>query len=93
VYAYHKIFTVAADGNDERLARIKSECKKGTLGCVECKKMLAEVLVHYLDEKIQKRRSGFTEESVKKILTKGAEKAKKVASETMREVMHAVGLA
>lgn len=70
-------------------ARIKEEarawCEGAVIGCTECKKRLASLLIEYL-EPIRTRRAGFSDSKIKDILKNGAERARKVASETMSEV-------
>ncbi|MFH1996183.1 MAG: tryptophan--tRNA ligase [Candidatus Omnitrophota bacterium] len=92
VYAYHKIFSFEAADRKKKISAIESDCKNGTLGCVDCKKQLAEYIVRYLDETIQKKRSGLTAKKVEEILADGAVRAKKIACETMKEVKEVLGL-
>lgn len=72
-------------------ADMHKDCEAGIIGCVQCKMRLA----NYLNEKlapIRERRREFMEhpEQLDEILAAGAEKARKVARETMAEVRAAM---
>ncbi len=93
VYTYHRFFGESLDGSPKVSQDIERPCKSGVLGCVECKKLLAETLINFLKEKVQKNRRKITKEKVNEILSIGANKAREVASNTMKEVRKLVGLA
>jgi tryptophanyl-tRNA synthetase len=86
-YAYHKIFN--KPGSGERAAA----CRAGEIGCVECKKDLARILIDYM-EPIRARRAQFEgkPDKIKGILEAGREKAKVIASATLAEAKTAMGL-
>ena len=86
VYYYHKLVN-----NEENLNTICSECKKGTRGCVQCKKELIEAMNNFL-KPIQEKRKFYEDnpEEVNKILEKGTLEAKAKAEETMKEVKKAM---
>ena len=69
-----------------------SSCKAALIGCTECKKLLAEILIEIL-KPIQQKRKALLEDKgeILSILKKGADKAKEVASGTMREVREKIG--
>lgn len=92
VYAYHKTFGAGAAVSGA-LKDLEERCKKGDLGCVECKKLLADGLVRFLEEKIQKNRDRYTREDARDILAQGAHQAHEIAAETMREVKETLGFA
>ena len=85
IYAYHKAFNLA------EVPEIEESCKKGTIGCVACKKNLIKKLNAIL-EPIRERRSEFDKPGlIEDILQKGTEKAREAGAETMnlvREAMH-----
>jgi len=85
---YYKIFA------PERVKDVWEECKTAKRGCVQNKAELAEVLIQ-VTEPIRKKRTSLLKESgeIQKILEEGKEKAREVASKTMKEVRHLVGLA
>lgn len=87
VYAYHKIF------NKGGVDGISKKCREGSVGCVECKKDLSNILVEYLAP-VRRRRAELDKDPKKimEILKTGTERAKRKASETLREAKQAMGL-
>lgn len=87
VYAFHKIF------NADNLSELSSNCCSANIGCVDCKKCLAEKMVESLAD-IHARRSELEANPtrVKEILAFGAERARKVAAATMEEVREVMNL-
>jgi len=71
----------------ERLKGIEEDCKAAKLGCVTCKKELAEAIVQGLSG-IHERRQALLQDSnrIRDILQAGAQKAHRVAEETMSQV-------
>ncbi len=86
VYYYHKLIN-----NEENINTICTECKKGSRGCVACKKELIEKMNEFLNE-VKERRKKYEEnpELVDKILNEGTEKAREKAKEQMTKVKHAM---
>ena len=87
VFDYHKIF------NAEEVPQIEQDCRAGTLGCVDCKKNLADKVNEVLDP-IRARRVQFEREPkrVSKIMRDGCEHARQIAEQTMEEVREAMSL-
>ena len=87
VYAFYKVFA------KDRTDTVSVECREAKRGCVECKKELTKVLIDYLAP-VHKKRKIFEKDPKKleKILEEGAGKARKVASQTLREAKQAMGL-
>jgi len=87
VYTYHKIYT------SSEAADIQESCKQGTIGCVACKKKLAQqmdiALAPYRD-----KREYYAQrpELVKEILHDGKKVAEARAEATMQEVRTAMHL-
>lgn len=81
VYYYHKLVS------QKNLNTICAECKKGSRGCVACKKELVQNMMGFL-KPIQEKRHYYEErpELVDKILKDGTEIARKEARNTMRAV-------
>lgn len=81
VYYYHQLVS------QNNLETIKTECKSGSRGCVDCKKELINNLSTFL-EPIQEKRKYYEEHSeiIDKILIEGTEKARKHAKEVMKRV-------
>ncbi len=87
VYTFHKIF------NQEACAGIGARCRNAEIGCVDCKKQLAECMVAALSD-IHARRQDLEKkpEYIREILVHGAERAQETASKTMAEVRDAMNL-
>ncbi len=88
VFEYHSIFT-----DRETVSDIDKKCRKAEIGCVDCKKILAENLNNFLDP-IRKIRKEIEKDISKyeRVFQEGTEKARAVASETMVEVRKAMKL-
>ncbi|MGA3038476.1 MAG: tryptophan--tRNA ligase [Vulcanimicrobiaceae bacterium] len=85
VYALHQIV------NDTRAPWIAENCRSGALGCVDCKSELAEKLNAYL-RPLRERRDAIDDATIDKIIAQGTEKARTVASQTLRDVKLAMKL-
>jgi len=86
VFAYHKLFSPP-----ETVVRIDHDCRSAAIGCVDCKKEMAENLVKWI-EPIQARRKQFeaNPQQVWDILDTGSKQAQKVARKTMKRVRNAI---
>ena len=86
VFAYHKLFSPP-----DTVARIDRDCRSAAIGCVDCKKEMAEGLVKWI-EPIQARRKEFeaNPQRVWDILDTGSKQAQKVARKTMKRVRNAI---
>jgi tryptophanyl-tRNA synthetase len=86
VFAYHKLFSPP-----DTVARIDRDCRSAAIGCVDCKKEMAENLVKWI-EPIQARRKQFeaNPQQVWDILDTGSKQAQKVARKTMKRVRNAI---
>ena len=86
VYYYHKLVN-----NEENVNTICSECKKGSRGCVQCKKELIEAMKEFL-QPIQERRKFYEDnpDEVDRILKEGTEAARSKAIEQMDKVRKAM---
>lgn len=82
---YHKLFS------GDETSCIFEECKKGSRGCVACKKQLANNINKYL-EPIRQKRKYYEEnpELVDKILIEGTAKARNKARLTLKKVKNAM---
>ncbi len=67
------------------------EDRKGERGCMQSKQELTELINEYL-RPMRERRAQLDDATIEGILSRGAEKAREVASSTMREVKEAMGL-
>jgi tryptophanyl-tRNA synthetase len=88
VFEFHKLYT-----NADTQARIYKECRNAEIGCVDCKKIMAENLLADLTP-IHEKRAYYDDrpELVTEIIEAGCEKATRIARETMQEVRSAIGL-
>ena len=85
VYAYYKVF---AAGRTDALAE---ECHQAKIGCTDCKKALAELLVNLTKPFREKRKEIEKDHAyVKQVLADGALKAREIAGKTMKEIRKAV---
>jgi tryptophanyl-tRNA synthetase len=81
VFRLHNFFTPA------RVEEIASECRNARIGCVECKKMLAQSISSNL-EPFRERRAALASRPgyAAQVLADGANRAEVIAKETIREV-------
>jgi tryptophanyl-tRNA synthetase len=86
LYEFHKLMSPA--DVQERVAR---QCRAAEIGCVDDKKLLAEIIIEYL-EPMRKRRAELDRDTVYDILVEGSKKARERAGETMELVRGAIGL-
>jgi tryptophanyl-tRNA synthetase len=86
VFAYHKLFSLP-----ETITKVDRDCRTAAIGCVDCKKLMAENLVTWI-EPIQTRRREFEAhpEQVWDILDAGSKKAHAVARKTMKRVRNSI---
>jgi len=86
VFAWHKLFSPP-----ETCARVDSQCRTAAIGCVDCKKLMADGLVKWI-EPIQAERKKWEADrpQVWHILDDGSKKARSVAQTTMKRVRNAI---
>jgi tryptophanyl-tRNA synthetase len=88
VFSMHKIFTPRED-----VEMINVECRRAGIGCVDCKKRLAENLNKDLAPfRARRDEIGKNPDSVWDVLHDGARRARSLADETMVEVREAMQL-
>ncbi|MDI6758344.1 MAG: tryptophan--tRNA ligase [Candidatus Omnitrophota bacterium] len=81
VRKYYAIF-----GRDE-IRVIDERCQEARIGCTECKKELAKILISFLGPIQDKRKELLKDkDKVLDILREGEEKAREIASQTIQEV-------
>lgn len=85
VAKFHPIYSADA-------ARIEQECRAGKIGCVACKRYLAENIDKALAPYRERREFWQEDGKVERVLQEGAEKARATAARTMTEVRRAMGL-
>ncbi|MBS4023079.1 MAG: tryptophan--tRNA ligase [Dethiobacter sp.] len=87
VFAFHGVFSA---GGKDTVAEV---CRRGEIGCVQCKKQLSDSLVEYLDPIYRRRlQLAANRDYVREILRKGAKRAKEEAARTMEQVRAVMGL-
>ena len=86
VFSFHQLYS-----DSKTVDRIDSECREAQIGCVECKKTMAENLIQAL-EPIRESRLYYeaNPDTVRAIIEDGNAKAQAVATETMEQVRQAV---
>ena len=86
VFAYHNLFSTP-----EIIAQVNRECRTAEIGCVDCKKLMADALVKWI-EPIQAKRREFEShpQRVWDILDDGSKRAHKIADKTMERVREAI---
>jgi len=86
VFAYHKLFSPM-----DTIARVDRDCRTAAIGCVDCKGLMADALVKWI-EPIQERRKEFEAhpQQVWDILGAGSDQARKTAKRTMKRVRNAI---
>jgi tryptophanyl-tRNA synthetase len=86
VFTFHKLYTPA-----EEVKEIDRDCRQAQIGCVECKKKMAENLIVAL-EPIREKRAYYEAhpEQVDEVIAAGCDKARKTAQETMEDVRAAI---
>lgn len=92
VFAYHNLFPPQKSADDcARIERVNRQCRTAEIGCVDCKKLMADALVNWI-EPIQARRAKYeaNPHQVWDVLEDGSRRAKGVAEQTMARVRKAV---
>ncbi len=79
--------------DDSATKDIAVKCKKADIGCVDCKMLLAETINKAL-KPVRQRRAELAEDSVyiNRVLTDGAERARVIARQTLKEVKQNMNL-
>jgi tryptophanyl-tRNA synthetase len=87
IYRLHGYFTPF------RLEEIASQCRSAKIGCVECKELLAQEINATL-KPFRERRATLANKPkyIADVLADGAERARVIARETLREVKQKMGL-
>lgn len=86
VFEFHKLYT-----DPEQVRQIDHDCRSAEIGCVECKKIMAEKLTEALAPIRDKR--NFYESNpdlVQQVMIDGSADARKIATETMAQVKNAI---
>ena len=84
VFDYHKALS-----DDTVVEKVNEECRAGTIGCFDCKKLCAQSIDRLL-EPMRRRRAALSDEQIDAIIEKGNETARQEAARTMEKVNRAV---
>jgi len=86
VFAFHELYT-----DKEKVREIEEGCRKATIGCVECKQIMASNLNKAL-EPLRERRKELeaNPKIIEDIINEGNNKAREFARDTMEEVREVV---
>lgn len=86
VFEFHKLYT-----DQGKVAQINEQCRAADIGCVECKKLMAENLVAAMAP-IREKRSYYEKrpDEVNDIIEEGSRKARDIARQTMEDVRSAI---
>jgi tryptophanyl-tRNA synthetase len=88
VFSLHRFFTDDATRTD-----IESRCRAGTIGCVDCKRILADNIADAFAPYRERAQRYFDNpDEVRQILDCGAERARAIARDTLAETKDKMGL-
>lgn len=80
-YKHYEIFAP-----NKTLTLVQEECTGAKIGCVDCKKRLADIMNDYFSEIREKRASLNNDKDILEILDIGNKKARQVAKDTLNKV-------
>jgi tryptophanyl-tRNA synthetase len=88
VWQFHQIYS-----SDETKAWVQQGCRSAGIGCIECKQPVIDGVLKE-QEPMHERAQAYLDDPtlVRNIVADGCEQARKLASETMRDVREAMGL-
>ncbi|MEP6701724.1 MAG: tryptophan--tRNA ligase [Betaproteobacteria bacterium] len=88
VWPLHKVYS-----DDATRAWVVQGCKSAGIGCLECKQPLIDAIIRE-QQPIAERAQKFLDDPVlvRNIIADGCDRARKITSETMRDVREAMGL-
>jgi len=88
IYAYHRLYS-----SKERCQEIDRDCRSAAIGCVDCKKdLIARFFAFFGEIRERRRQLAARPDYLRQVLDEGAQRAGRVAEETMVEVRRAMGL-
>jgi tryptophanyl-tRNA synthetase len=86
VYDFHKIFS-----NESTIKQVDIDCRTAAIGCIDCKKQVADAMVERLSPMWETRAAVTAQPSqTQEMVAEGRKRASVVAKETMREVQEAM---
>lgn len=88
LYHLHRHFSP-----DETVAEVAEKCRSAAWGCLDCKRVLADnIAARFAPMRARARELRSDPDGVKEIIAAGADRARRVARETMQEVRERMGL-
>jgi tryptophanyl-tRNA synthetase len=88
VFTFHKIYST-----DKTCEWVTHGCKSAGIGCLECKQPVIDAILTELKPMQEKSQAYLDDPTlVRNIIADGGEKARKLASDTLRDVREAMGL-
>jgi tryptophanyl-tRNA synthetase len=86
VYEFHRLYT-----DQETRQQIDEQCRHAEIGCVECKRIMADNLIQALAPLHEKRQFYLAHpEIIQEISIEGSRKARRIAVETLQQVKAAL---
>ncbi len=79
-FPYYKIFA-----DEATIAQTKLECETALRGCIDCKRLLADIINEYF-KPIRDKRNSFTSDQITKILREGNESAREKAEQNLQQI-------
>jgi len=88
IFSWHQLFS-----EQETIDRVERECRAAEIGCVDDKNLIADNIIDYFEPMRERARElRQDEDRVRNILYEGARRARKIARETIKNVMDLMGL-
>jgi tryptophanyl-tRNA synthetase len=86
VFTFHKLYS-----GEAVVADVDPKCRSAEIGCVECKKLMAQHLIEAMEPQYERRRHyEANPEIVEAVIRSGSAKARELAQETMAAVRDAL---
>jgi tryptophanyl-tRNA synthetase len=86
VFDFHKIFSA-----EKVIKQVDTDCRTAAIGCIDCKRQVADAMVERLSPIWEKRRTLLKNpEQTQEIVEEGRNRASRVANQTMQEVKAAM---
>jgi tryptophanyl-tRNA synthetase len=86
VFEFHRLYTDSA-----ATQQIESQCRQAEIGCVECKRIMADHLIEALAPMREKRQFYLAHpEIIQEIMIEGSHKARRIATETLKQAKAAI---
>lgn len=86
VFDFHKIFSAPAV-----IERVNRECRTAEIGCIDCKKLVADAMVERLTPIWERRKTlSASQDHVEDVVRQGCRHASEVSGQTLEEVKEAM---